>query len=67
MFLICKSTPIKILSSDDYFGKYGKVLKIAINKKPNIDKKNSRLPTYSAVVTYDNEVSASLAVIVNLA
>lgn len=66
LFRNSKQRFMKILSNGEYFGKYGKVLKIAISKKPNVDKKGLRDPTYSAVITYDNSRSASLAVVVSV-
>jgi hypothetical protein len=50
--------------SKEFFGKYGNVNKVIINKKGNSNKKYYKDTSYAAHITYDDEISASLAVIV---
>ena len=49
-----------LLKSPEYFGQYGKIIKIIINQKENPD--NNR-KTYSAYITYSNKREASLAIL----
>jgi CCR4-NOT transcription complex subunit 4 len=51
----------KTLESDNYFGKYGRVLKTIINKSVNSQTKSQRNTCY---VTYETELEASLAILV---
>lgn len=52
--------------SKEYFGKYGNVNKVIINKRGSSNKKYYQDISYAAHITYDDEISASLAVIVFL-
>jgi len=47
-------------------GQYGKIVKIIINKAKPFNAKKSGCYTYSAYVTYSNDIEASLAVLVPL-
>ena len=49
-----------LLKSPEYFGQYGKIIKIIITQKKNPD--NNR-KTYSAYITYSNKREASLAIL----
>lgn len=56
--------PAKILSSEDYFGHYGKVVKIHVNKVPyKVFSDNEIDHVYSMHVVYSNEREASLAIL----
>lgn len=48
----------------DFFGKYGKVTKVVINKRGSTNRKHYHDISYAAHITYEDEISASLAVIV---
>lgn len=60
----CTSSLTKTLVGKDFFGKYGKVSKVVINKRGNSNRKHYRDVSYAAHITYEDEISASLAVIV---
>ena len=49
-----------ILQSKEYFGQYGKILNFLISSKVNRD--NNR-PTFSAYITYSNEIEAACAIL----
>ena len=51
---------IDILQSKEYFGQYGKILNVLISSKVNRD--NNR-PTFSAYITYSNEIEAACAIL----
>ena len=51
---------IDILQSKEYFGQYGKILNFLISSKVNRD--NNR-PTFSAYITYSNEIEAACAIL----
>jgi hypothetical protein len=53
-----------LLETKSYFGKFGKVIKIVINKQTTSNQKQYKNPSHSAYITYENDVSAALAVIV---
>ena len=55
----------QILSSREYFGKYGTVLKVVINKNGSTNRRYVRDISYAAHITYEDEVAAALAVIVH--
>lgn len=52
------------LIKEEYFGQYGKILKVVVNKDKPFNPRGSNGPTYSAYVTYSNEKEASLAILV---
>ena len=49
-----------ILKSSEYFGQYGKIIKIVISQKKDPENKRK---TYSAYITYSNKIEASLAIL----
>ena len=49
-----------ILKSPEYFGQYGKIMKLIISEKTNPDNKRK---SYSAYITYSNKIEASLAIL----
>ena len=49
-----------ILKSPEYFGQYGKIMKLIISEKTNPDNKRQ---SYSAYITYSNKIEASLAIL----
>ena len=51
------------LSKYEYFGQYGKITKIVINKKKAYNQNNPYGPSYSAYVTYSKPLEASLAIL----
>lgn len=53
----------EVLSQKQFFGQYGRVRKIVINKeKPFVDQLNSQV-TYSAYITYQSFIEAALAIL----
>lgn len=52
------------LTKPEYFGQYGKILKIVVNKDKPFNPRGSNGPTYSAYVTYSSDKEASLAILV---
>lgn len=59
-FSFCK----KILSSYEYFGQYGKINKLVVNKNMPYNPNNQKGPSFSAYITFSNEREASLAIYV---
>lgn len=57
---------MQILSSENYFGKYGRVKKVMISQKGGLLKRSDRKVTHSAYFTYENEIDSSLALIVRI-
>ena len=55
----------QILQRWEYFGQYGNVLKIAINKSNAYNPGAPNGPSYSAYITYSNEIEASTAILVD--
>ena len=51
------------LSKYEYFGQYGKITKIVINKKKAYNQNNPYGPSYSGYVTYSKPLEASLAIL----
>lgn len=51
------------LSSEEYFGQYGTVVKISKNTKQQYDRKGKNGPSFSVHVTYSNQKEASLAIL----
>ena len=60
----CTDLFTQTLVGKDFFGKYGKVSKVVINKRGSSNRKHYRDISYAAHITYEDEVSASLAVVV---
>lgn len=54
----------EILAREEYFGQYGKIQKIVVNKDKPFTPRGQVGPTYSAYITYSNEKEASLAILV---
>ena len=50
------------LSKEDYFGQYGNITKIIVNKDKPFHPKSPQGPTYSAYITYSTDREASLAI-----
>lgn len=55
---------IKILEKPEYFGQYGNIVKIAVNKVHVYNSGTATGPSYSAYITYSNEIEASTAILV---
>ena len=47
----------------EFFGQYGKINKLAINKNKLYNANGPNGPSYSAHVTYSNEKEASIAIL----
>lgn len=54
----------KMLAKPEYFGQYGKVEKVMINKHNIYNSAGTNGPCYSAYVTFSNENEASTALLV---
>ena len=52
------------MKSDSYFGQYGKISKIVVNKTNIYNPKGPNGPSLSAYITYSNEKDASVAILV---
>lgn len=52
----------KELIKDEYFGQYGAITKIVVNKDKPFHPKSPHGPTYSAYITYSSDKEASLAI-----
>jgi CCR4-NOT transcription complex subunit 4 len=53
----------QILSRPEYFGQYGKILKMVVNKDKPFNPRGLNGPTYSAYITFSNDREASLAIL----
>ena len=53
----------EILIKYEYFGQYGKIVKIVINKKKAYNQNNPYGPSFSAYVTYSKPMEASIAIL----
>ena len=53
----------EILIKFEYFGQYGKIVKIVINKKKAYNQNNPYGPSFSAYVTYSKPTEASIAIL----
>ena len=52
-----------LLSSFEYLGQYGKILKLKVNKNKTYNTNNPNGPSYSCHVTYSNKSESSLAIL----
>jgi len=52
------------LSSYEYFGQYGKINKLVVNKNMPYNQNNQKGPSFSAYITFANEREASMAIYV---
>ena len=53
----------KILSSLEYFGQYGKIVKLVINKNKTYNSNGPNGPSYTCFITYSSESESSLAIL----
>lgn len=53
-----------MLYKPEYFGQYGKIMKIVVNRDKPFNPRGPSGPTYSAYITYSNDQEASLAIFV---
>ena len=51
------------LKSYEYFGQYGKILKLVINKNKTYNSNGSNGPSYTCFITYSSEEESSLAIL----
>ena len=51
------------LKKFEYFGQYGKIIKLVINKNKIYNNNKSNEPNYSCHITYSNETESSLAIL----
>ena len=51
------------LKSYEYFGQYGKIIKLVINKNKTYNTNGPNGPSYTCFITYSNEVESSLAIL----
>ncbi len=54
----------KILERFEYFGQYGKVTKIIVNKSNVYNAHGPGGPSYSAYISFSNDIEASIAILV---
>ena len=54
----------QILMQDKYYGQYGKIEKIVVNKERPFSRKRYGASTFSAYITYSDDIEASLAILV---
>jgi len=54
---------IKTLGSFEYFGQYGKITKIIVNKNNAYNPTSINGPSYSAYLTFSNDIEASIAIL----
>ena len=50
----------------EYFGQYGKILKLVVNKSKTYNPKGSVGPSYSAYITFSSAKEAAIAILVSL-
>lgn len=53
----------ELLKREDYFGQYGLVKKVIVNKQKGVKNSNSKELFYSGYITYENETEATLAIL----
>ena len=51
------------LKSFEYFGQYGKILKLVINKNKTYNSNGPNGPSYTCFITYSSEAESSLAIL----
>ena len=51
------------LKSYEYFGQYGKIIKLVINKNKTYNTNGPNGPSYTCFITYSSEVESSLAIL----
>ena len=51
------------LKSYEYFGQYGKIIKLVINKNKTYNSNGPNGPSYTCYITYSNEEESSLAIL----
>ena len=51
------------LKSYEYFGQYGKIIKLVINKNKTYNTNNPNGPSYTCFITYSSEAESSLAIL----
>jgi hypothetical protein len=54
---------VKVLGQHKYLGQYGKIEKISTNRN-NFSNKNQKGPSFSTYITFSNNLSAALAILV---
>jgi CCR4-NOT transcription complex subunit 4 len=52
-----------LLSKREYFGQYGSIMKIVVNKNKAYNQNNPKGPSYSAYVTYVKAFESSVAIL----
>jgi CCR4-NOT transcription complex subunit 4 len=52
-----------ILVKKEYFGQYGSIVKIVVNKNKAYNQNNPKGPSFSAYVTYSKPIEASFAIL----
>ena len=58
-----KLNNIQDLSNFEYFGQYGKILKLVVNKNKVYNANGPNGPSYSAYVTFSNSKESSIAIL----
>lgn len=53
----------EVLDKFEYFGQYGKIQKIIVNKNNTYNTTSINGPSYSAYITFSNEIEASIAIL----
>jgi CCR4-NOT transcription complex subunit 4 len=53
----------ELLQSKEYFGQYGTIVKIIVNKNKAYNISSPKGPTYSAYITFSKPLEASLAIL----
>ena len=51
------------MSTSSYFGQYGKITKLVVNKNKVYNSSGTNGPSYSAYITYSTPQEASLAIL----
>jgi CCR4-NOT transcription complex subunit 4 len=54
----------KVLEKSEYFGQYGKITKTVVNKGNAYNPGGPNGPSYSAYLTFENDIEASIAILV---
>jgi len=52
------------LEKNEYFGQYGKINKIVVNKGNAYNSASANGPSFSAYITFAKEIEASIAIMV---
>jgi CCR4-NOT transcription complex subunit 4 len=52
-----------ILYKKEYFGQYGTIVKIVVNKNKAYNQNNPKGPSFSAYITYSKPMEASIAIL----